>query len=452
MEFKYSLDKSSTKFICPSCNKKTFVLYRDNETGEYLNPDFGRCDRENECKYNVLPPLETVCYFVPFDKLKDITQKAIVIYQGTKEQIIPKKAVFEYLNKGVYIAEYFIKDPKGKNKKPFILSYSTTDLKSYSDSEVKTINLKVHEPKPQPEPSFHDFDLVNKSLNHYEKNNFVMFLKSIFTADEVNEVCNKYFIGTSKKYPGANIFWQIDNNNKVRHGKIMVVNPETGKRQKNKEGKAFISSVRSVLKLKDFNLNQCLFGLHLINQTDKQTVALVEGEKTAVLMSLFKPEYIWLSTGGKHGFKRDFLQPIKRFKIVAFPDKSEFNKWHDKATELNNIGFKIIVNDWLELNPDYQNGTDLADVYLNELTNFENNEDFKNLQNRINEFRERIQTNTNKINQYNREVNELESECKDLENTFIQASKRCEVKWYAPKFINEPPKANRLRELIYWTS
>ena len=43
--FKYSLDKSSKKHICPNCNKKTFVLYIDTVTGEYLPTDFGRCDR-----------------------------------------------------------------------------------------------------------------------------------------------------------------------------------------------------------------------------------------------------------------------------------------------------------------------------------------------------------------------------------------------------------------------
>ena len=30
--FRYSLDKSSKKFVCPNCNKKTFVLYIDTET------------------------------------------------------------------------------------------------------------------------------------------------------------------------------------------------------------------------------------------------------------------------------------------------------------------------------------------------------------------------------------------------------------------------------------
>ncbi|HMK18124.1 MAG TPA: DUF6371 domain-containing protein [Chitinophagaceae bacterium] len=53
MEFKYrySLDRSSKKVYCPQCGQKRFVLYRDNETGEYLRGQFGRCDREDRCGY-----------------------------------------------------------------------------------------------------------------------------------------------------------------------------------------------------------------------------------------------------------------------------------------------------------------------------------------------------------------------------------------------------------------
>lgn len=284
-QYKYSLDKSSKKFVCPKCNKKTFVLFLETETNNYLSDEYGRCDRESNCGY--------------------------------------------------------FNTPKGEQKNTF-----------------EVIN------RPPPEPSFHEFSLVTNSIKH--QNNFIQFLKTLFTETEVNEAIQKYYIGTSKHWNGATIFWQIDNLEKVRHGKIMLFNPETGKRVKNKEGKGLINSVRSVLKLKDFNLNQCLFGLQLINKTYQKTIALVEGEKTAVLMSLFKPQYTWLATGGKSGLKHDFLKPIKEYKIIAFPDKSEYNDWLNKATELNGFGFKIVVNDWLEQQTNYLDGSDLADVYINE--------------------------------------------------------------------------------------
>jgi hypothetical protein len=220
---------------------------------------------------------------------------------------------------------------------------------------------------PPPEPSFHDYSLITKSGRNYKQNNFVQFLKTLFTEAEVKEAILKYLIGTSKRWSGATTFWQIDTKQNVRHGKIMLFNSETGKRVKDQNGKGLISSVRSILKLNDFNLCQCLFGLHLVNETNTKTIALVEAEKTAIIMSLFKPQYTWLATGSKGGLKYEFLKPIKDFKIVAFPDKSEYFEWNNKATELNGFGFKIVVNDWLETQSNYEAGIDLADVYINEL-------------------------------------------------------------------------------------
>ena len=53
--FKFTLDKSSKKFVCPSCNKKTFVRYIDNETKDYVENQYGRCDRESSCKHHHNP-------------------------------------------------------------------------------------------------------------------------------------------------------------------------------------------------------------------------------------------------------------------------------------------------------------------------------------------------------------------------------------------------------------
>ncbi len=219
---------------------------------------------------------------------------------------------------------------------------------------------------PPPPTSYHDYEMVTKSGRNFKQNNFVQFLKTLFSENEVKDAILKYLIGTSKLWNGATVFWQIDNNEKVRHGKIMLYDRETGKRSKNANGKAYINSVGSTLKLKDFNLKQCLFGLHLINENETKTVAVVESEKTAVIMSLFKPEYVWLATGSKQGFKYEMLKPLRNYKIIAFPDKIEYNAWQDRAMELKDFDFDISVNDYLK-NTGYPDSTDLADIYIDEV-------------------------------------------------------------------------------------
>ncbi|MBT7491084.1 MAG: hypothetical protein HN704_05690 [Bacteroidetes bacterium] len=72
MNFKYSLDKSSKKFICPACNKKTFVKYIDNETNEFLTKA-GRCDREQKCSFHQKPENNNIQINDSIEKPKPIS-------------------------------------------------------------------------------------------------------------------------------------------------------------------------------------------------------------------------------------------------------------------------------------------------------------------------------------------------------------------------------------------
>jgi hypothetical protein len=286
IQYKYSLDRTSKKFLCPKCNKKTFVKYIENETKDYLSDEFGRCDRETNCAYHSRPETE---------------------FKNTFEAIYTAK----------------------------------------------------------PDPSFHDLELREKTVLDNNQNNFITFLKTLYSEEKVYEAVRKYLIGTWSSWKGTTVFWQIDQEEKVRHGKVMMFDLETGKRSKREDGTGVFSTVKCLLKLDGFELIQCLFGLHLIDKNTK-IIALVESEKTAVIMSLFKPEYTWLATGSKGGFKYKFLKAIKQYKIVAFPDKSEYSDWSTKAVELNGFGFNIGVSSFLE-NLDYPDGADLADVYFDQL-------------------------------------------------------------------------------------
>ncbi len=312
IEYKYSLDEDSDKHICPNCQRKRLVLYVDNETGEYLNDNVGRCDREIKCKYHYPPKLF-------FEKNSHLQQ-----------------------NYSVY----------GKHRQ------NNYQFKS------KVINGKTL-----------SIDYIDKSMvnncfnkNKYEPNYFVEYMTSILDTNTVQELRKRFFIGTSTHWKGATIFWQIDCRSKVRTGKIMLYDRSTGKRIKKPHN--HINWVHSILKksktIKEFNLTQCLFGEHQLITTPKNTmIALVESEKTAILMSAVMPQYIWLAVGSLNGLNSKRCNSIKDRNIILFPDLNAFDQWEKKASDLKHDGFKIIVSDILErfVVNKLDKGLDLADFF-----------------------------------------------------------------------------------------
>lgn len=157
----------------------------------------------------------------------------------------------------------------------------------------------------------------------------------------------------------------MDNTGNIRSGKIMAYDITTGKRVKKEDGSPLISWAHTALNIPEFNLNQCLFGLHLLSESIKQ-VAIVESEKTAVIMSIEFPQFTWMATASLNGFKYDLLEPLKNKEIIAFPDKGGYEKWRSTADNLNRVGFDIRVSKLLE-NKGYETGWDLVDVINNEL-------------------------------------------------------------------------------------
>ena len=169
---------------------------------------------------------------------------------------------------------------------------------------------------------------------------------------------NYFVTGTNHFWNNATVFWQINNKELIQGAKIMLYDRFTGKRIK--EPYNHINWLHKATKEPDFNLSQCLFGLHRINEDYLKTVAIVESEKTAIVMSILLPNFIWLATGSKGNFKLELLEPIKKRKIIVFPDKGEFDNWSKKTIELNNLGFTIVVSELIE-QTDFENGFDLAD-------------------------------------------------------------------------------------------
>lgn len=128
---------------------------------------------------------------------------------------------------------------------------------------------------------------------------------------------------------GRVIWWQIDRDGVVRAGKVMSYRSD-GHRDKSDQWGVTWAHKHPQLK-QSFNgeeLQQCLFGEHLLAANPEKPVALVESEKTAVVMSRFIPEYIWLATGGSQGIKsNERLAPLIGRKVFLIPDNGQYYSW-----------------------------------------------------------------------------------------------------------------------------
>ncbi len=222
---------------------------------------------------------------------------------------------------------------------------------------------------PRAAPSFIPPELAIHSFCNYNDNNFVQFLISRFGKDDAMAAVKQYHIGTSRYWRGATVFWQADASRYVRTGKIMLYNRDTGKRVK--QPYSHINWAHRVLQLKDFELMQCLFGEHLLHTGSAwlpktKEVAIVESEKTAVIASIYLPQFTWLACGSLTNLTYEKCKVLRGLKVTLFPDLNCYHKWRTRAKELSVIT-TFHVSGLLEVKATDQekaSGLDLADYLL----------------------------------------------------------------------------------------
>ena len=153
----------------------------------------------------------------------------------------------------------------------------------------------------------------------------------------VNAAC-RYRLGASRQ--GGVIFWQIDQEGRVRDGKVMYYRPDCH-RDKSKEHRP--TWISTFLKRRDpfpdapHETTHCFFGLHLIGEREGD-VAIVEAEKTAVILSELYPQYIWLAAGGLGEVQVDKFRPLRGRRVILFPDTdpdgTAYCRWYQAAEEV----------------------------------------------------------------------------------------------------------------------
>jgi hypothetical protein len=336
--YRYTLEKGNKKHHCPRCNKKTFVLYIDTETGDHLPEQYGRCDRESKCLHHLNP-------------YKDGYAKAIWDQEQGNRSELPNNW-------------------KPKRKKVI--------------------------PQPTPEPVFFDFETFKQTLKpeQYENNQFLQNLlynvQFPFEVADLEKVIQLFRLGTiSGGYrAGANTFPFIDIKGNVRAVQVKQfdkANHTTGtdflhsiiEKHHTRNNKPLPEWLEAYTK-QDKRIS-CLFGEHLLSKYHSNPVALVEAPKTAVYGTLYfglpeTPEnFIWLAVYNKSSFSFDKLKVLQGRFVYVFPDLSKdgntFKEWETKARTYEGRlpGTRFIFSDLLEqkATPEQrEQGADIADVLI----------------------------------------------------------------------------------------
>jgi hypothetical protein len=344
-DYRYILDKSNKKHLCPECNEKTFVLYLDKYTDDYLQEHYGRCDRESKCSYHLNP------------------------YQDGYARDI------RMLGNG----------------------------KDAGDMIMEKQNRKL---KPAPEPFFIPNEVLRQTLKGYEQNVFIQNLLSRvaypFDTDYIEKVIAHYYLGTiCEGYRAGGVtFPFIDQDENVRAIQVKQFDKEN-----HTTGTDFLHSVYSkhpfinnsspfdketgirrqilpdwIIQYRNNDLKvSCLFGEHLLNKYPFNPIALVEAPKTAIYGTLYfglpirSENLIWLAVYNKSSFSFDKIKALKGREVFVFPDLSKdgftFSEWQRKATQFEKSlpGTRFVFSDLLEqLAPeaDKFDGNDLADYLI----------------------------------------------------------------------------------------
>ena len=201
------------------------------------------------------------------------------------------------------------------------------------------------------------------------------------TQEQMNHAALRYRLGMSRD--GGVIFWQIGHLNHLYDGKIMYYRSDCHRDHDHQptwamsELKNFY--LRDAPELRaELQSTHCLFGMHLLD--DKRCiahpVAVVEGEKTAVILSEIYTDTLWMATGGMNELTPTKLFPLKGRHITLYPDTDKeglaYATWYNICQKSERyLGQPIHLSPLLELSASpaqKRRKIDLLDYYFETIT------------------------------------------------------------------------------------
>lgn len=318
--YKYKLDKSSRKFLCPKCGKKKLVRFVESKTGELQSSEFGRCDREDSCGYFLYPKS---VWIMP----RNVVKSQLIRIESNRQTTNQKQVFIPWV---AY--------------QPFLSGFDNCLFFDYFSN------------KGVPD------DLLEKVIGMYYLGTVQSgYLRGALTIPFITVENNIAFVQV-KQFDGLN----KTINTKALHS-LLKGNP----------GNQWIEEYEK----NDLKVS-CFFGAHLLKEYPNNPIALVEAPKTAIYGTCYygvpenECEFLWLAVYNKSSLTEDKFKVLVGREILVFPDlspsSSTFNEWKNKVEEFAKKlpNTKVTVFDYLELYaPDElkQSGGDLAD-YLSQFS------------------------------------------------------------------------------------
>lgn len=248
--------------------------------------------------------------------------------------------------------ENYIATNVGRCNREDKCGYHLTPSEFFRDKGVNYTPTIDVAPKPLPPTDYIPEEMMIRTLR--TDNAFLRWLTRYFSLSEVAQAVERYRIGDAKG--DRVIFWQIDQEDRIRTGKIMMYDEFTGHRVKKFD---FVHCHMG----KPFNLKQCLYGLHLVDGT--KPIAVVESAKNAIVASLTIPEYTWVSTEGKQNYR--LLEDLRGYDVTMFPDLGAYGEWKKHAQK---FGFKVSeMLEQIASEEERARGLDIADFIIKQIDN-----------------------------------------------------------------------------------
>lgn len=310
--YRFTLEKydrsKKNRYTCPGCgHKREFTRYIDT-VGSFVFPEnVGKCNRVNNCSY----------HYTPSEFFRDNPE---VLEELLETDNTPTVTTI----------------PKQKTIPPQDISYIDKTVMHNSCAE-----------------------------NWYKHNKLFLFLISQMGTCETIRLFKEYNVGTSKKWDGAaTVFWYVSIDGKIRTGKIMLYH-SNGHRVK--EGFNRIGWAHTEMNLKNFNLELCFFGEHLLNLYPGKPVGIVESEKSAIICNAYIKDFVWIASGGKNGCLNSRYSILRDRRICLFPDSKAYNAWYRFYVKLKSENYSITISNLLEYKTNEEQwnaGIDIADILL----------------------------------------------------------------------------------------